>query len=161
VELASGYLRPWKGSVTVLGVDAWEPRARKNRRILRSTIALYPAMTVQDHLAFAALSVGENRSALIGRAERLGLSPWFEASASSLSAGTARKLWFIFCTAGSFDLVVLDEPFTGLDELSAKIVCKQIKDWTQDRTVILVDHQRNPIIDSNAICKIDMAAGQL
>jgi ABC-2 type transport system ATP-binding protein len=52
MELASGYLRPWSGVVRVGGLAAGSDEARRRRRVCRTQPALYPQMTLHDHLVF-------------------------------------------------------------------------------------------------------------
>lgn len=56
VELVSGYLRPWSGTVTVNGVNADDPASRKLRRVCRSEAALFSQMTARDHVLFACIA---------------------------------------------------------------------------------------------------------
>jgi ABC-type multidrug transport system ATPase subunit len=144
VELASGYLRPRAGHVTVFGTPAHLPDARQRRRVCRSSVALYPAMTVRDHLALAALVTGGSRTALLSRADEVGLGPWLDQTSAALSTGSARKAWFLMCTAGDFDLVLLDEPFNGLDAQAEAIVVSELVSWSSHRMVVVVSHALPP-----------------
>lgn len=140
VELVSGYLAPWTGEVLVGGRPARDPGARRLRRVCRTTPALFALMTVRDHLVLAARSTGASIEEQLARAERFGLAPWLDANAGTLSSGTAKKLWYLFCTTGGFDLVVLDEPFTTLDADAVDLVVDDIRSWSADRAVVLVAH---------------------
>jgi ABC-type multidrug transport system ATPase subunit len=140
VELISGYLRPWAGTVSVLGMPAHSPRARQRRSVVRTQPALYDFMTVRDHLAFFARTLGDERDRLVGRAERLGLAPWFDENARSLSSGTAKKLWYVLCTAGSAELLVLDEPFNAVDSDGVELMVAELTEFAGERTVLMVCH---------------------
>lgn len=140
VELASGYLRPRAGTVEVFGVPAHLPAARVRRRVCRSRVALFPQMTVRDHLAFGSLARGVPRDDAVARAERLGLGPWLDSPAGTLSTGTARKAWIVLCTAGPADLLLLDEPFDGLDADARDALTAEIDAWSRDTLVVLVSH---------------------
>ncbi|MDM7854675.1 ABC transporter ATP-binding protein [Cellulomonas alba] len=140
VELASGYLRPRVGTVDVFGVPAHLPTARDRRRVCRSRVALFPQMTVRDHLAFGSLARAVPRDDALARAERLGLGPWLDSRAGTLSTGTARKAWIALCTVGAADLLLLDEPFDGLDADSRAALTEEIATWARDALVLLVSH---------------------
>lgn len=144
LEACSGYLAPWAGSVTVRGHDARSPQARSFRRVCRTQLALYPNMTVRDHLAFAARCVGDDLREVLGRAERYGLGQWLDYDAKALSTGNSRKLWVILCTLGSFDAVILDEPFNGLDDDSGDMLCEDIQKWATEKAVLLIAHSCPP-----------------
>lgn len=140
LEICSGYLRPWAGSVTIGGQAAASPAARDKRRICRTKTALYPHMTVRDHLTFASRCFRTEAAIAMDRAWRLGLERWFEADARTLSTGNARKLWYVMCTLGDFQYVFLDEPFLGLDESGSHILIDDIHQWSERGAVILISH---------------------
>jgi ABC-type multidrug transport system ATPase subunit len=140
VELASGYLVPWAGQVRVFGEPAHSPGIRRRRRVCRSRPALFPAMTVRDHLAFSAMCAGGSRQVELDRADRLGLTPWLDSEAVTLSTGSARKLWFLVCTAGEFELVLLDEPLNGLDADARGLVVEDIMRWSLTGLAVLISH---------------------
>lgn len=140
VELLSGYLRPWSGRVTVNGHDAHTSAARERRRVCRTAPALFGLMTVRDHLALACGRAGAELPEVLERAERLGLGPWLDANAGTLSSGTARKAWYVMCTVGGFDLVALDEPFNALDADAVAIVTEELHAWAADRCVVVIAH---------------------
>lgn len=141
LELASGYLRPWAGSVAVGGHEASSEAARSLRRVCRTQPALYPSMTAMEHLEFAALCAGQSVDVALDRAQAYELSPWLGHEARELSTGNSRKLWIIMCTLGDFDLVVLDEPMNGLDTRAVQVLIEEIERWRQTKAVVLIAHQ--------------------
>jgi ABC-type multidrug transport system ATPase subunit len=140
VELCSGYLLPWQGSVRVGGMDASSPAARAGRRICRTQPALYPDMTVRDHLVFASRCRGVDPEGGLDRAVGLGLGPWLDHAARTLSTGNTRKLWYVVCTLGAFGLAVLDEPFNGIDQEGEEKIAEELSLWSTDRLVVLISH---------------------
>jgi len=159
VELASGYLRPCTGSVTVFGVPAARSDARDRRRVVRSRPALFPAMTVRDHLVLASMTTGTDRAPVLARADRYGLGPWLDADAGTLSTGGIRKLWVVMCTTGAFDLVLLDEPFIGLDVETTAVLATELTGWAQSRLVVLVTHAMVPGVPIGA--HVSVTAGRV
>jgi ABC-type multidrug transport system ATPase subunit len=140
LEVCSGYLAPWTGSVKINGLDARSADARIRRRVCRTQLALYPNMTVRDHLFFASRCVGSGPETAFERVERYGLQRWLQHDAKSLSTGNSRKLWIIMCTLGVFDVVILDEPFNGLDDESTDALCQELRAWATDKSVLLISH---------------------
>ena len=67
VELVSGYLRPQKGRVEICGHPAASATARSFRRVVRTKPALYPTMSVFDHLAFTAQLTGAAMDDVLAR----------------------------------------------------------------------------------------------
>ncbi|MGL4743526.1 MAG: ATP-binding cassette domain-containing protein [Dermatophilaceae bacterium] len=145
VELLSGYLRPWSGSVTVLGEDAGTARASRYRRVMRTSPALFAQMTVHDHLAVFAKATGEDPQVMRGRASRLGLDAWVDANAGSLSSGSAKKLWYVLCTSGDPRVVIVDEPFNAVDDTGIDTIVEELCRWrSAGRTIVVVCHTVPP-----------------
>lgn len=140
IEAASGYLKPESGKILVNGQDAHEPSVRSIRRVLRATPALHPNLSLVDHLGLSADLAGVSRDEPLLRAEKFGLSEWFGTRTSDLSTGTARKLWYIICTTGRFDVALLDEPFNGVDKDSVEQMIAEITDWARSSLVVFVSH---------------------
>src|SRR6266487_3928711 len=85
---------------------------------------LYPRMRVLDVLVFLAEAKGVSRRSARAKAiewlERLGLSDWRMRKVSDLSKGMQQKVQFISTVLHDPDLVILDEPFSGLDQGNAR-----------------------------------------
>lgn len=141
VEVLSGYLPPTAGSALISGKHASSAAAHHNRRICRTEPALYPMMSVRDHLVFASRWCGADPRDALDRAECYGLGPWLDHAAETLSTGNRRRLWIIQCTVGEFHTVVLDEPFNGLDTASESLLVDELHAWRAERCVILIAHQ--------------------
>lgn len=140
LELLSGFLEPWQGSVRLCGIDASSPQARRLRSVCRTTPAVYPSMTVQDHLALAARSRRVDPKASLSRVEKYGLQDWSEQPASSLSTGNLRKLWLLMCTVADTPVVAIDEPFNGMDAQGIDALISELNEWAESKVVVLVSH---------------------
>lgn len=141
LEVLSGYLPLAEGQALVNGHLANSPRAHQGRRVCRTEPALYPMMSVRDHIVFASHWVDTEPSSGLQRAERYGLTPWMDSSAETLSTGNRRRLWLIQCTLGDFSVLILDEPFNGLDDESRTVLIDELRNWSEERCVLLSAHQ--------------------
>lgn len=142
VELVSGYLTPQKGRVEICGHPAASAAAREFRRVVRTKPALYPTMSVFDHLAFTARLTDVPIDDVLSRVCAYRLDEWLDVRACELSSGTERKLWLIVCTLGRFEAVVLDEPFLGLDDHARGVLWSEMDRWrAKDRLVIVATHE--------------------
>src|SRR6266480_6939613 len=106
---------------------------------------LYPKMRVLDVLVFLAEAKGVSRRIARGRAlewlERLGLADWRMRKVSDLSKGMQQKVQFISTVLHEPDLVILDEPFSGLDPVNAQVIRDTILAWARTgRTVLFSTH---------------------
>src|SRR6267143_1215849 len=87
---------------------------------------LYPRMRVLDVLVFLAEVKGVPRRAARTRAlewlDRLGLGDWRQRRVNELSKGMQQKVQFISTMLHDPDLVILDEPFSGLDPVNTQVM---------------------------------------
>lgn len=158
VEVLSGYLKPWSGRVTIIGEDAGSEAARRNRRVVRTAPALFEYMTVHDHLAVFAKTSETPLAVLLDRASALGLDEWLDANAGGLSSGTAKKLWYVLCTAGDPALIVLDEPFNAVDTDGVAVMVDELRGWAkQGRAVLVVCHTLPPGLEFDHTLSVTQA----
>jgi ABC-2 type transport system ATP-binding protein len=110
--------------VGTLAPDAGEVRRPDAGRIgfLASTSGTYPDLTVEENLAFAATAYGvpatEARKRAAEYMERTGLAAARRRLAGNLSGGMRQKLGVIRAMVHRPELLVLDEPTTGVDPVS-------------------------------------------
>ena len=106
---------------------------------------LYPKMRVMDVLLFLAAMRGLDRRVARSRAlewlERLGLSDWRMRRVSELSKGMQQKVQFASALLHDPDLVVFDEPFSGLDPVNAEVMRQSVLDLRQRGKTILFSTQ--------------------
>jgi len=118
LRMLIGIIVPDVGAVRVFG----EPLRRGHVRrmgYLPEERGLYRKMKVLDHLVFLGELKGLHRSEATTRAqhwcERLELAAWTSKKVEELSKGMQQKVQFIGALLHEPDLIVMDEPFSGLD----------------------------------------------
>src|SRR5713101_4015459 len=106
---------------------------------------LYPKMRVLDVLLFLAEMRGMHRRAARTKAiewlERLGLANWRQRRVSELSKGMQQKVQFASALLHDPDLVVFDEPFSGLDPVNADVMRQTVLDLRRRGKTILFSTQ--------------------
>jgi len=133
-----------RGTIEVLG----ETRRRAaNDRIgyLPEERGLYRKMTVRRVLAYYAalkgMSSRDARQAGDQWLARLDLSGWGDKKVETLSKGMSQKVQFIAAVMSRPDLVILDEPFSGLDPVNLEVLRSAILELrTNGATVIFSTH---------------------
>jgi ABC-2 type transport system ATP-binding protein len=117
----STLLRALVGAVTPTSGRVRKPDVRAIGYLAPSS-GIYPDLTVQENLAFAAAAYGvplaEAESRTDGYLERTGLAAARDRLAGNLSGGMRQKLGVIRALIHLPRLVVLDEPTTGVDPVS-------------------------------------------
>ena len=107
---------------------------------------LYKKMKVGDQIRFFAELKSVNGKDLDRRVdywlERVKLKEWKNKKASELSKGMQQKAQFITSVLHEPDLLILDEPFSGLDPLNVELLKEIILDLkSAGRTIIFSTHQ--------------------
>lgn len=115
-------------------------------------------MTVREHLELACTCVGSSVSATLDRADDYGLGAWLDHETHELSTGNARKTWLLMCSTGDAELLMLDEPFNGLDHDAAEALLAEIADWRTTSAVVLIAHHLPDSLAPDAV--VDLASAQ-
>lgn len=157
VELLAGGIRSGRGSVTVCGVPARSSAARRLRRVSRADIALLPQVTLRRHAGLFADAAGVAAATAIRSLVAEGLCAHLDARVSTLSTGEARRAWVRLTTLGPAPVLLLDEPFLGLDPPAASALHARLEHWARERLVLLVDHGARRF--SGSVRELHMGAG--
>jgi ribosome-dependent ATPase len=130
LALVSGARRIQAGRVAVLGGDLADRRfrARVQPRIAYMPQGLgrnlYPSLSVEENVDFFGRLFGQGRAERQARIDELlaatGLAPFRERPAAKLSGGMKQKLGLCCALIHDPDLLILDEPTTGVDPLSRR-----------------------------------------
>ena len=133
-------LLPDEGEIEVLGERG--TRAAHDRvSYLPEERGLYKRMSVRRLLRYYGGLKGTRQPAL-DRAidewlERMGLSAWIDKKVEALSKGMAQKMQFIASVLNRPELLILDEPFTGLDPVNAEVLKDAVLDLKRAGTTVV------------------------
>lgn len=131
---------PDSGEVEVLGEHS--TRAANDRiGYLPEERGLYKKMTVRRVLAYYAALKGMNRADAAAEIQRwltkMGLSEWADKKVEALSKGMAQKIQFIAAVIARPELLILDEPFSGLDPVNLEVLRAAILELRSSGTTII------------------------
>ncbi len=144
IRMIMSILYPDAGTIRVLGDG--NPEAVKDRLgYLPEEKGLYKKMRVAEILAYFARLKGIPTGDARSRARRLlddfGLGDWADKKNETLSKGMSQKVQILGTLIHEPELVILDEPFSGLDPVNVELVRNVILDVKrQGRTVIFSTH---------------------
>jgi ABC-2 type transport system ATP-binding protein len=149
IRMMIGITVPDSGSISLFG----KPFTRKNlHRVgyLPEERGLYKKMKVMDQLIFLGQLHGLNASTASKRAhdwcERLGISASIGKKTEELSKGMQQKIQFISTLLHEPELIIMDEPFSGLDPVNATILQDTLVDLrSQGRTILFSTHRMDQI----------------
>ncbi|PAW83305.1 MAG: ABC transporter [Pedosphaera sp. Tous-C6FEB] len=131
---------PDSGEVEVLGERS--TRAANDRiGYLPEERGLYKKMTVRRVLAYYAALKGMARADATAEIQRwltkMGLSEWADKKVETLSKGMAQKIQFIAAVIARPELLILDEPFSGLDPVNLEVLRAAILELRASGTTII------------------------
>ena len=164
IRMIMAIIAPDAGSVRLFG------QAKRGRELsqrigyLPEERGLYRKMKVIDLLVFLAQIKGVDgrhaKKSAVEWLELLGLSDWVEKKVDDLSKGMQQKVQFISTVQHEPDLVILDEPFAGLDPVNTQVMKDVIVELTRRGTTTLfsthIMEQAEKLCDS--ICIIARGA---
>jgi ABC-2 type transport system ATP-binding protein len=134
------------GDISLLGRDpARDPRVLREVGYLPEDRGLYRKMRVMDTLVFFAELKGVSPREARRRGgewlERMGLGAWRDARVETLSKGMQQKVQFITTVLHEPSLLVLDEPFSGLDPVNQDVLRQTVLEAkAAGRTVLFSTH---------------------
>jgi ABC-2 type transport system ATP-binding protein len=141
---ACGLLRFETGSITIAGYDVSREFARIKPLLgyMPQTFSLYADLSVEENLAFYAGMFEVRGSAYREKREQLyefsGLGPFRGRRAGALSGGMKQKLALSCALVHEPEVLVLDEPTTGVDVLSRRQFWNILRELRQRGSTILV-----------------------
>ena len=143
LRIIAGLARPSDGSLSIDGAAAHERTARRRIGYIGHASLLYPELSARENLIFAGrlYEVADPH----GRADQLlseeGLSDVGQRPVSGLSRGMAQRIAIARGLVHEPDVLLLDEPFTGLDRRAARRLENRLDALRQTgHTLILVTH---------------------
>ena len=154
IKMLLGFVRPSTGRAFVGGAPAGSLTARRQLGYLPENPALYEFLTGEEYLRFAGrltgLSRADARSAATRLLEEVGLADRADRPIRRFSKGMVQRLGLAQALIGEPQVVILDEPMSGLDPIGRKDVRDIIfRLRSEGRTVLFSTHI---LSDVEAIC---------
>ncbi len=165
IRMMLNIIAPDEGTIEVLGVSSGDPQIVDRLGYLPEERGLYRKMRVRDVLRFLGQLKGLPKAGLDARIdawlERFQLrgqggEDWGSARVDELSRGMQQKVQFIGALLHDPELVILDEPFSGLDPVNSQALKDTVADLRhRGRTVIFSTHvMENAERMCDAVCII-------
>jgi len=148
-----GLLEPDAGIVSVFGTDIWGVSEAERLElctrfgVLFQDGALFGSMNLYDNVAFplrkhTRLSEAEIREIVMHRLGEVGLEKAIEKAPNEISGGMRKRAGFARALATNPDVVLFDEPDSGLDPVRTRLLCQLIEQVHAENggTYIVVTH---------------------
>ncbi|MGA9327352.1 MAG: gliding motility-associated ABC transporter ATP-binding subunit GldA [Salegentibacter sp.] len=152
MKILTGYLPASEGTAVINGQDVQEHphEVQKNIGYLPEHNPLYPEMYVREYLAFNARIYGIEKDRIEKVIGLTGLTPEANKKIEQLSKGYRQRVGLASALLHDPDVLILDEPTTGLDPNQLVEIRSLIKNIGSDKTVFLSTHIMQEV---EAICE--------
>ncbi|MGQ3331300.1 ABC transporter ATP-binding protein [Halorubrum sp. FL23] len=142
INMLMDYVYPTTGEICILGLDPHQDLVDVHQRvgILPDRFSVYDQLTGRQHLNYIidSKSAGENPTDLLSR---VGLADAATQQAGNYSRGMQQRLALAMALVGEPDLLILDEPFTGLDPHGARAIRELVEEENErGATVFFSSH---------------------
>ena len=170
IDTLLDFIRPTEGRVTVLGYDAQSQgeAVRKRTGVLPDAYDVYDRLSGRQHLEFV-LEMKDVDADPMAYLERVGIAEAADRKAGGYSKGMTQRLVLAMALVGEPELLILDEPSTGLDPNGAREMREIIRqENNRGATVFFSSHimeqveavcDRVAIIDRGELVAVDTIDG--
>jgi heme ABC exporter ATP-binding subunit CcmA len=146
MKIVAGLLHPSKGAIRFAGVElARNPEAyRRSVGMISHHSHLYGDLTARENLVFQArlARAPEMDRGVTAALDAVGLSPFADLLVKTFSSGMSKRLSIARLIVLKPRVLLLDEPYTGLDYDSTDFFNRYLADFKKDGgTILLISHQ--------------------
>ena len=144
IRMVMNIMKPDEGEIRVLG-ERMSDRLQERIGYLPEERGLYRKMKVIDQLLFFAEIKGVDKATALKRLgpwlESMDLSPWLQKKTEELSKGMQQKIQFLGTIVHDPEVLILDEPFSGLDPMNVILLKEFLAEFKrQGKTVVFSTH---------------------
>ena len=142
MRILTTYLKADSGSAVVNGCDVGSQSRDVQRAVgyLPENNPLYPEMYAREYLAYQADFFNIDKSAIDSAIERTGLQPEVHKKIGQLSKGYRQRVGLAAALIHDPEVLILDEPTTGLDPNQLVEIRKLIREIGKQKTILLSTH---------------------
>jgi heme exporter protein A len=141
LRVLAGLLKPTSGSARISGIPVpGGPLARSRVGLISHHTMLYEALSARENVSFSARLYGirDARARVEDALRRMSMLERADASVRSLSRGMQQRVSIARAMVHSPQLVLADEPYSGLDESGARALTAVLKELRSGGTAIIV-----------------------
>ena len=134
IRLIAGFEKPSRGEILIDGRPVTGPD--HNRLVVFQESALFPWMTTAENIHYGPRARGETRRDIVTKAdfllEKVGLRAAAKRYPAQLSGGMQRRAELARALVNNPEIMILDEPFRGLDAMTRKLMLDYYAKLSED-----------------------------
>ncbi|BCO09634.1 hypothetical protein GF1_20100 [Desulfolithobacter dissulfuricans] len=145
LKILMGFVRPDKGSVTLAGYGPEDPASHAVVGYLPENPCLYGHLTLSDHFIYAGTLAGYSKKKIRERSlellQRVDLEHAAKTPIRRFSKGMTQRAALAYAMFHRPEILILDEPMSGLDPLGRQLVVELIREYNREgHTVLFCSH---------------------
>jgi ABC-2 type transport system ATP-binding protein len=142
MKILTGYLIPDEGTVSVAGIDVLSQPINAQLKVgyLPEQNPLYQDMYVREYLQFQAAIFKVQKETREEVIQQVGLTPEVHKKIGQLSKGYQQRVGIAAAILHNPDVLILDEPTTGLDPNQLQEIRSLIKELGKEKTILFSTH---------------------
>lgn len=145
IKMIMGFTKPDSGSIKIVNQPPDNPASRKRVGYLPENPYLYDHLTAYELLRFSASASGIDVRTAENNLDRylkiVKLEPFKNRKLRTFSKGMTQRAGLCYALVHNPDIVILDEPMSGLDPLGRRMVIDLIQDLkNQGKTILFCSH---------------------
>lgn len=142
------FLQPQSGSIQINGTDIAKIRNEDFPvSYIPDTPVFYDELTLLEHLHFLKALYPDNKLSIDEVTHRLELHDHLHKVPSALSRGTKQKLMIALALLRDYELLIADEPFSGLDPKQISVFKHILAECKQERKAVLLSTHLLDMVD--------------
>jgi ABC-2 type transport system ATP-binding protein len=146
LRMITGITKPDSGKILFNGEAFNEQTHNPLIGYMPEERGLYKKMKVGEHALYLAQLKGVSKSDALNGVRywmhKLNMDTWWNKKVEDLSKGMSQKLQFVVTVLHKPQLLILDEPFSGLDPVNAEVLKKEIYELAHNGTTIIFSTHR-------------------
>ena len=146
IRMITGIFYPDSGEIILKGKKFDPENDARYIGYMPEERGLYKKMKIGEQALYLARLKGLSRNDAMQKIQfwfkRLEMESWWNKKVEDLSKGMGQKLQFVITVLHEPDLIILDEPFSGLDPINANLIKDEIYRLAQNGTTIIFSTHR-------------------
>jgi ABC-2 type transport system ATP-binding protein len=163
LSILAGAERPSSGYARVLGLDPWRDSRRLSGRLkaLLDRVNIPPWSPCLDMARLQANIWGYNWGDVRELAEAIGVRGYWNRPYGTYSTGMRRRCLLLLALTGNPEVLMLDEPFQGLDSATVETMTRMLVERASKTTVVVATHIMPRALVESSKTMIRMELGKI